>query len=216
MHKNSFLSEAIMEEVIYEDLPLNLCAIRDYIEKRETEKPLEKFNHDAFREASRDIEVLKAELLAFISEHGNEGFMPMRKQLRKHGRVDIEKAITRMGGFRRIASLMNLSLAYKHRKPKGYWDSLENLQEELGNESATSQISRLQKNWGMDPSYMPSRKSFERAGSSWILGNGLASQLDIGIIPQSGRVEREKGKLRSVRFPHEKDFGQVESFQPFA
>ncbi|XP_075084094.1 uncharacterized protein LOC107820383 [Nicotiana tabacum] len=193
MHKNSFLSEAIMEEVIYEDLPSNLCAIRDHIEKRETEKPLEKFNHDACREASvsssikdssvyydrpaaqnsdscslysprrrpkvpglqRDIEVLKAELLAFISEHGQEGFMPMRKQLRNHGRVDIEKAITRMGGFRRIASLMNLSLAYKHRKPKGYWDSLENLQEE---------ISRFQTNWGMDPSYMPSRKSFERAG----------------------------------------------------
>ncbi|CAN4124843.1 unnamed protein product [Withania somnifera] len=193
MHKNSFLSEAIMEEVIYEDLPSNLCAIRDYIEKRETEKPLEKFKHDVLREASvsssmkdssvyfdrpagensessslysprqrpkvpglqRDIEVLKAELLAFISEHGQEGFMPMRKQLRKHGRVDIEKAITRMGGFRRISSLMNLSLAYKHRKPKGYWDSFENLQEE---------ISRFQKNWGMDPSYMPSRKSFERAG----------------------------------------------------
>lgn len=79
----------------------------------------------------RDIEVLKSELLNFISEHGQVGFMPMRKQLRKHGRVDIEKAITRMGGFRRIASLMNLSLAYKHRKPKGYWDNLENLQEEV-------------------------------------------------------------------------------------
>jgi hypothetical protein len=80
----------------------------------------------------RDIEVLKSELLKFISEHGQEGFMPMRKQLRLRGRVDIEKAITRMGGFRRIATLMNLSLAYKHRKPKGYWDNLENLQEEVG------------------------------------------------------------------------------------
>jgi hypothetical protein len=79
----------------------------------------------------RDIDVLKSELLKFISEHGQEGFMPMRKQLRLHGRVDIEKAITRMGGFRRIATLMNLSLAYKHRKPKGYWDNLENLQEEV-------------------------------------------------------------------------------------
>lgn len=79
----------------------------------------------------RDIEVLKSELLKFISEHGQEGFMPMRKQLRLLGRVDIEKAITHMGGFRRIATLMNLSLAYKHRKPKGYWDNLENLQEEV-------------------------------------------------------------------------------------
>lgn len=79
----------------------------------------------------RDIEVLKAELLSFILKHGQEGFMPMRKQLRKHGRVDIEKAITRMGGFRRIAALMNLALAYQHRKPKGYWDNLDNLEEEV-------------------------------------------------------------------------------------
>ncbi|RVX21281.1 hypothetical protein CK203_002156 [Vitis vinifera] len=221
MHRDSFLSEAIMEErvnalmvvnlrlgssckgmekvcgsfqVIYEDLPSNLCAIRDYIEKREASNSLEtsdyvRYSEEQFISSSngrdvdyhpkpadevsdvsgpnplrqrprvpglqRNIEVLKAELLKFILEHGQEGFMPMRKQLRKHGRVDIEKAITRMGGFRRIASLMNLSLAYKHRKPKGYWDNLENLKEE---------ITRFQRSWGMDPSYMPSRKTFERAG----------------------------------------------------
>ena len=79
----------------------------------------------------RNIKVLESELLKFIAEHGQEGFMPMRKQLRLHGRVDIEKAITRMGGFRKIATILNLSLAYKHRKPKGYWDNLENLQEEV-------------------------------------------------------------------------------------
>ncbi|CAA0823275.1 Unknown protein [Striga hermonthica] len=190
MLKNSFLSEAIMEEVIYEDLPSNLCAIRDYIEKKEMENhedtannshaermmavPSNRSSYNYSMEAEnsncitslsrqkpkvpglqRDIEVLKSELLNFISEYGQEGFMPMRKQLRKHGRVDIEKAITRMGGFRKIASMMNLSLAYKCRKPKGYWDNLENLQEE---------INRFQRNWGMDPSFMPSRKSFERAG----------------------------------------------------
>ncbi|XWS44628.1 hypothetical protein CRYUN_Cryun15aG0064500 [Craigia yunnanensis] len=193
MHRDSLLSEAIMEEVIYEDLPSNLCAIRDYVEKREAqislethenrqlpgqqtsscsnsnetgysdtaEKDLDSTSANSLRQRprvpglQRDIEVLKTELLKFISEHGQEGFMPMRKQLRLHGRVDIEKAITRMGGFRRIASLMNLSLAYKQRKPKGYWDNLENLQDE---------ISRFQRSWGMDPSFMPSRKSFERAG----------------------------------------------------
>lgn len=189
MHKDTFLSEAIMEEVIYENLPSNLCAIRDYIEKREANNSSETDEHGQYLKEldsskgdsdyehsmavqpvsevsspkkrpkiprlQRDIEVLKSELLKFISEHGQEGFMPMRKQLRLHGRVDIEKAITRMGGFRRIATLMNLSLAYKHRKPKGYWDNLENLQEE---------ISRFQRSWGMDTSFMPSRKSFERAG----------------------------------------------------
>ncbi|XP_058087450.1 uncharacterized protein LOC131234527 [Magnolia sinica] len=208
MHKDSLLSEAIVEEVVYEDLPSNLCAIRDYLEKRDPieSNSLTTFSHlkypveqtapsdnDRNLEQSkppapskngmhleqskqparsvsvpnpprqrpkvpglqRDIEVLKTELLRFISKYGQEGFMPMRKQLRLHGRVDIEKAITRMGGFRKIALLMNLSLAYKHRKPKGYWDNLENLQEE---------ISRFQRSWGMDPEYMPSRKSFERAG----------------------------------------------------
>ncbi|OMO52019.1 hypothetical protein CCACVL1_29425 [Corchorus capsularis] len=188
MRRDSLLSEAIMEEVIYEDLPSNLCAIRDYIEKRGTEISLETHegqqssfsstnNETGYSDTAeqvldststnsprqrprvpglqRDIEVLKSELLKFITEHGQDGFMPMRKQLRLHGRVDIEKAITRMGGFRRIASLMNLSLAYKQRKPKGYWDNLENLQEE---------ITRFQRSWGMDPSFMPSRKSFERAG----------------------------------------------------
>lgn len=79
----------------------------------------------------RDIEILKSELSKFIADHGQEGFMPMRKHLRVHGRIDLEKAITHMGGFRNIASLMNLSLSYKNRKPKGYWDSLENLKQEV-------------------------------------------------------------------------------------
>ncbi|KAF9608405.1 hypothetical protein IFM89_009771 [Coptis chinensis] len=185
--------EINFEQVIYEDLPSNLCAIRDYIEKQDAADSIETFDtithseekvspsvdrtHAKDSESAhevpdfkrpnplrqrprvpglqRDIEVLKAELLTFISKYGQEGFMPMRKQLRLHGRIDIEKAITRMGGFRKIASVMNLSLAYKHRKPKGYWDNLDNMQEE---------IIRFQRSWGMDLTYMPSRKSFERAG----------------------------------------------------
>nr|GMC64560.1 Polyketide cyclase [Ipomoea batatas] len=232
MHKNSFLSEAIMEEVIYEDLPSNLCAIRDYIETLEAEnaqktqeyvtygeaeitpdKDLsadsispdeensDSVNSDSHRQRpkvpglQRDIEILRAELLAFISEHGQEGFMPMRKQLRKHGRVDIEKAITRMGGFRRIAFLMNLSLAYKHRKPKGYWDNLENLQDE---------ISRFQRSWGMDPSYMPSRKSFERAG-----------RYDIARALEKWGGLHEVSRLLSLKVRHpnrQQSFGKEKKF----
>ncbi|XLR36408.1 hypothetical protein HN51_045753 [Arachis hypogaea] len=169
-------------EVIFEDLPSNLSAIRDYVENRNGLKTSEasgKNTNSRQQIASsgfekeednvqsscqqrpkvpglqRDIEILKSELVKFIAAHGQEGLMPMRKHLRLHGRVAIEKAITRMGGFRKIATIMNLSLAYKQRKPKGYWDKLENLQDE---------ISRFQRNWGMDPSFMPSRKSFERAG----------------------------------------------------
>ncbi|XP_031473417.1 uncharacterized protein LOC116245933 isoform X1 [Nymphaea colorata] len=192
MQKNSFLSEAIVEEVIYEDLPSNLCAIRDRIEECDPSSINSRIDgHDKFSKTQvypdgstfqvkvtndvqifrndrqrriqrpkipglqRNIEILESELRKYIAEHGQEGLMPMRKQLRLDGRVDLEKAITRMGGFRHIASLMNLSLAYKHRKPKGYWDSLDNLHEE---------IVRFQRSWGMDPSFMPSKKSFERAG----------------------------------------------------
>uniref|UniRef100_A0A0E0KLA4 Coenzyme Q-binding protein COQ10 START domain-containing protein n=1 Tax=Oryza punctata TaxID=4537 RepID=A0A0E0KLA4_ORYPU len=165
MHKDTFLSESILEEVIYEDLPSNLCAIRDYIEKAEAENSNSTgsscvaSNADTIaidyaegrqsEQAStscssnpvkqrpkvpglqKDIEVLKSELEKFIAKYGQDGFMPKRKHLRLHGRVDIEKAITRMGGFRKIASVMNLSLSYKNRKPRGYWDNLENLQEEI-------------------------------------------------------------------------------------
>ena len=173
LRRDSFLSDTILEEVlptsiistqlpyktyfaimqvIYEDLPANLCSIRDYIERTEYAKEISQPPRSTLSEASassttaatemprkrpkvqglqRDVEILKGEILAFVSEHGQEGFMPMRKQLRVHGRVDIEKAITRMGGFREIADLMNLALAYKIRKPKGYWDDLENLRQEV-------------------------------------------------------------------------------------
>jgi len=162
----------ILFQVIYEDLPSNLCAIRDYIENKTASNILESkpnknsrqqtapsgfADDDSFCSAEefsdcnsqslsqqrprvpglqRDMEVLKSEILKFIAEHGQEGFMPMRKQLRLHGRVDIEKAINRMGGFRKIAMIMNLSLAYKHRKPKGYWDNLENLHDEVSCKSS--------------------------------------------------------------------------------
>lgn len=195
MQKNCLLAEAIVEEVIYEDLPSNLSAIRDRVEIKENadmnhstrctyEKGLWAQNQYGAEDSNlpirdgttkglnvpgdkptkqkpkvlglqQDIDILKFELSKFIAEYGQEGFMPMRKHLRLHGRVDLEKAITRMGGFRNIASLMNLSLAYKDRKPKGYWDSIENLKQE---------VSQFQRMWGIDPSYMPSRKSFERAG----------------------------------------------------
>ncbi|KAJ6305539.1 hypothetical protein OIU78_020975 [Salix suchowensis] len=158
MHRDTFLSEAIMEEVIYEDLPSNLCAIRDYIEKREPNNSSDTEEHGQY---SKELDSSKGDYkhsMAVQQNMGRKGFMPMRKQLRLHGRVDIEKAITRMGGFRRIATLMNLSLAYKHRKPKGYWDNLENLQEE---------ISRFQRSWGMDLSFMPRRYDIARALEKW-------------------------------------------------
>lgn len=167
---NSLMSTYIVYtpyQVVYEDLPSNLCAIRDFVEKEDfkskklsakpnskslilqNEKKVQhptktyptKVTSDSdvpnlpkrskVPKLQKNIDVLKSEILKFISKHGQEGFMPVRKKLRMHGRVDIEKAIAKMGGFRKIAAIMNLSLAYKDRKPKGYWNSLENLQAEV-------------------------------------------------------------------------------------
>jgi hypothetical protein len=55
----------------------------------------------------------------------------MRCELRECGRVDLEKAISRMGGFGPVASKLNLSLAYKERKPRGYWDNIQNIHMEV-------------------------------------------------------------------------------------
>ncbi|KAL5210491.1 hypothetical protein ABZP36_006114 [Zizania latifolia] len=142
MHKDTFLSESILEEVIYEDLPSNLCAIHDYIENAESESGNSKtrscvptntgtvaIDYAKGRQSEqasvscssspvkqrpkvpglqKDIEVLKSELKRFIAKYGQDGFMPKRKHLRSHGRVDIEKAITRM-----VYSKLTVTIVYR-------------------------------------------------------------------------------------------------------
>jgi len=89
--------------------------------------------------------VLKGDLLKFdvpklinvfdvvfcVPWQGTLGVMPLRGELREAGRVDLEKAIGRNGGFGPVASKLNLTLAYKERKPRGYWDNLQNLHNEV-------------------------------------------------------------------------------------
>jgi hypothetical protein len=176
-----------LPQVIYEDLPANLCAIRDRVELGEQQSPqdldyLAQLGKEIGMENSskgdtisqgdhsvttskpvkgarskvksapltqnlqslsggrrrplvsglqQDIKVLDRELLKFISEKGKKGVMPMRCELRESGRVDLEKAIARMGGFGPTAARLNLCLAYKQRKPRGYWDDLQNIHKEV-------------------------------------------------------------------------------------
>ncbi|KAG0631523.1 hypothetical protein M758_1G260500 [Ceratodon purpureus] len=190
MHRDSLLAEALVEEVIYEDLPANLCAIRDRVELLESsilqngrngvneEKTINKqdLHEDVSKKdearsrrrdpprirkrplvagLQRDFNILEKELLKFIAEKGTLGVMPMRDELREAGRVDLEKAIARNGGFGPVASKLDLSLAYKERKPKGYWDDLQNLHKE---------IMLFQKEQGKDRTLMPTRRSLEKAG----------------------------------------------------
>ncbi|KAJ7519325.1 hypothetical protein O6H91_20G034800 [Diphasiastrum complanatum] len=198
MHKDFLLPETIVEEVVYEDLPENLCAIRDRVELGQASFKVPEKNYKHGYEGSedsnnnanapqsvvlkndnvnldtetcasklskkrktpvaglqREFGVLEKELLRFIAENGKMGVMPMRWQLRHYGRIDLEKAIARMGGFIRVAARLGLSLTYKQRKPKGYWDNLENIRQE---------ILVFQKDNGEETTIMPTRKSLEKAG----------------------------------------------------
>lgn len=180
IRKDCLLAESIIEEVIYEDLPSNLCAIRDRVESLarnsgsfvevsedsagmstcELQEPsssqindpcnvmLGEFEFSVDRGADQkspkgrtrrvytsglksDFRVLEKEIKKFIAKYGQEGCMPLRNAMRRHGRIDLEKAITSMGGFQTIAARMKLSLDYDQRKPYGYWDKLQNLQNEV-------------------------------------------------------------------------------------
>ncbi|XP_024517251.1 uncharacterized protein LOC9663170 isoform X1 [Selaginella moellendorffii] len=176
MHNDFLLPREIIEEIVYEDLPENLCAIRArvelgdgcYIAKENVSPPppppqVREPADESFKNPKRkpvpglqtDIKVLERELEGFVAKAGKERVMPVRAELRKNGRVDLEKAIRRFGGFRSIAERLNMSLAYKRRKPRGFWQNSENLKRE---------IQLFQKKLRSDPSRMPSRRTLERAG----------------------------------------------------
>ncbi|KAL2631523.1 hypothetical protein R1flu_016209 [Riccia fluitans] len=213
MHKHCLLAEAIVEEVIYEDLPANLCAIRDRVEnlKSETEniqatppqpEDEEQIEKTLERRPSlvpkggkrlrvaglqKDFRVLERELLGFIQKYGKEGVMPMRSELRQHRRVDLEKAITRMGGFSAVASQLSLC---QQRRPRGYWDNFQNVRKE---------IIQLQKECGMDPNYLPTRKALNNAGrpdvaralEKWGGANEVARLLGLKVRRVRHRIPRK-------------------------
>lgn len=199
MCQETLLAEAIVEEVVYEDLPANLCAVRDRVEASLTKSIdlLDSFNpnltavsgtepsadvaialanvyataipksvtvssEETFKWQSRkrtsglllDVEAVETEIRKFVAEKGQEGVMPRMGDLRRYGRVDLEKAIARFGGFEEIATRMKLRMTYQ-RKPKHYWASLANVKWE---------VVKFQEVSGSAAEYMPSRRSLQEAG----------------------------------------------------
>ena len=43
----------------------------------------------------------------------------------------MEKAVTASGGFPEVAKELGWKLAYKSKKPRGYWDDLNNMRREI-------------------------------------------------------------------------------------
>ncbi|KAK3233777.1 hypothetical protein CYMTET_55942 [Cymbomonas tetramitiformis] len=174
--------EPLIEQVAFEDLPANMVAIRDTVEEMRRES----LNGSKRRRslANCTFEELKAEL---EKSYGGPGVMPRRAELRQAGRVDLEKAITAAGGFPAVANKLGWRLAYKERKPRGYWTSLANVRLEIEN---------VIEDLGTDPEMMPTRRELEGAGrydilramDKWGGSAGLASAL--GLQTQGPR----KGK----------------------
>ncbi|CAI5462640.1 unnamed protein product [Closterium sp. Yama58-4] len=89
----------------------------------------------------------------FCEEQGLEpGIMPTRGILRAARRSDIEKEIQFAGGVHAVALKLNMQVA---RKPRGYWDDLANLKQE---------VLQFQMDHSLPHNKMPSRMLLQKNG----------------------------------------------------
>mmetsp|Transcript_3846 Transcript_3846/g.7510 ORF Transcript_3846/g.7510 Transcript_3846/m.7510 type:complete len:209 (+) Transcript_3846:1-627(+) len=131
----------------------------------------------------RQDEVLKRLERELQMGWGENQVMPRREDLRKVGRLDLEKAITAAGGFPVVAEKLGWRLAYKSRKPRGYWTSLDNMRLEL---------KAFAEQEGLEDGKMPTRLHLQRAGrydiaralEKWGGGAALARRLDLKVSPK--------------------------------
>lgn len=82
----------------------------------------------------KDFDHVKQELLAFISEYGTPGVMPIKAELLKAGRGDLANAIIKgHGGIEVVAERLGVQLPSYKRKKRGYWEDFDNVISELQN-----------------------------------------------------------------------------------
>ncbi|CAI7792440.1 unnamed protein product [Closterium sp. NIES-53] len=100
-----------------------------------------------------DLGRLKEKLEGFCKEQGLEpGTMPTRGIFRAARRSDIEKEIQFAGGVHAVAQKLNMQVA---RKPRGYWDDLANLKQE---------VLQFQMDHNLPHNKMPSRMLLQKHG----------------------------------------------------
>ncbi len=133
--------EPLLERMFFEELPYNLLAVKSEIERvaeaslpgrpsrTSTGKP-------RLADMMRDFSLLQAELEA--SSYGATRMIPTRKELRGDGRSDLDKCISAHGGRAQVAARMGWQIDGRSRKPRGYWNSLDNLKSEIDEFIASS------------------------------------------------------------------------------
>lgn len=77
---------------------------------------------------SRDFGILRTELEWL---YGDLRTIPSRSELRACNRSDIEKALAAHGGASTVAKRLGWKYQGRSRKPRGYWNSLDNVKREI-------------------------------------------------------------------------------------
>lgn len=102
-----------------------------------------------------DFSNLERELVAFINERGTHGLMPTSEDLKKAGNNSLSIAISKHGGFSKVAQKLGLQLTHT-LKPRGYWNDLTNVEREL--------LAFVEEHG--TPGVMPTNEAIKRAGCS--------------------------------------------------
>ena len=84
--------------------------------------------YEYFADMLKDFEVLRDELEA---TYGDSRMIPSRSELRASHRTDLEKALSAHGGAANVAKRMGWGSKSRSRKPRGYWNSIENVKHEI-------------------------------------------------------------------------------------
>ena len=77
-----------------------------------------------------DFSSVQNELLAFISEHGTQGTMPLKSDFIRAERSDLTHAVRKHGGFDEVAKRLGLARP-EARKSSGYWADFTNVENEI-------------------------------------------------------------------------------------
>ncbi|KAI8111305.1 hypothetical protein M9434_004877 [Picochlorum sp. BPE23] len=125
--------EPLLEGIVFQDMPNNLMAIKHEVERRRIGKQDGGVNaptrqRPKLGDMIKNFEVLRDELEATF---GDSRMIPSRSELRASHRTDLEKALSAHGGAANVAKRMGWGSKSRSRKPRGYWNSIENVKHEI-------------------------------------------------------------------------------------
>lgn len=171
--------EPLLEDVVFEDMRKNLLAVKSEIERIQERgrNPISRsWKRPKLADMMKDFTLLQAEL---EMTYGDTQTIPSRAELRAANRTDLEKALAAHGGGSIVASRMGWRYSSRSRKPRGYWNSIENVRHEIDEFIISSDLPQ---------GIMPLKNDIIRAGrfdlaravEKWGGISDVASQLGYG------------------------------------